>query len=93
MLVSGFSCFGVAVVGTDAIWPPDVPSGLDSIRSKDGMRAAEEVRISQRARVGFQMCDAGGGHEDLDAVEALCRLPFSITRLLVWHGYDDLGNG
>ena len=53
----------------------------------------EEVRIPQRARVGFQMCDTFGGHEDFDAAEILCRLPLSITRLLVWHGYDDLGKG
>ena len=54
--------------------------------SVEGWEAGPEaVRISQGACVGFEVVDAFRGHENLNAVEALFGLPFSITRLLVGH--------
>ena len=52
---------------------------------KRGDASAETVRIPQGARVGLEMFDALGGHEEFHAVEALFGLPFSVTGLLVWH--------
>ena len=50
----------------------------------------EAMRVPQRAHVSFQVFDAPGRNENLDAMEALFGLVFPIATLLVGHGLDPL---
>ena len=50
----------------------------------------EAMRVPQRAGVSFQVFDALGRNENLDALEALLGLVFPIATLLVGHGLDSL---